>query len=37
MLKFNPGHIRFELIDPNSVYILTYILKKTENIKNNKK
>jgi hypothetical protein len=23
MLKFNPRHIRFELIDPDSVYILT--------------
>jgi hypothetical protein len=33
MLKFNPRHIRFELIDPNSVYILT-LKKKRNNSKN---
>jgi hypothetical protein len=33
MLKLNPRHIRFELIDPNSVYILTLKTKYRKNIK----
>ncbi len=33
MLKFNPRHIRFEVIDPNLVYILTLNTKYRNNIK----